>query len=79
MDLWTGNRRDFPNSLQKEREIQEAPENSKELHSKIHKQEAESFSEFRCHEVSQDHGETVAKAMGSQDDSYRYITNNTQK
>lgn len=53
--------------------------NGKELHRKIHKQEGESFSEFRCHETSQDHGEAVAKAMGSQDDSYCYIANNAQK
>lgn len=43
--------------------------NGKELNRKIHKQEGESFSEFRCHETSQDHGEAVSKAMGSQDDS----------
>ncbi|MCQ5145147.1 hypothetical protein [Enterocloster bolteae] len=53
--------------------------NSKELHSKIHRQEGESFSEFRCHEASQDHGEAVTKAMGNQDDSYSYIANNTPK
>lgn len=52
--------------------------NSKELHGKIHKQEGESFSEFRCHETSQDHGEAATKTMGSQDDSYSYIANHTQ-
>ncbi|MCC2879830.1 hypothetical protein LK536_26625 [Lachnoclostridium pacaense] len=50
----------------------------RKLHSKIHRQEGESFSEFRCHETSQDHTDTVAKAMGSQDDSYSYIANHTQ-
>lgn len=30
-------------------------------------------------EAVQDHGEAVAKAMGSQDDSYSYIANNDQK
>ena len=50
----------------------------RKLHSKIHRQEGASFSEFRCHETSQDHTDTVAKAMGSQDDSYSYIANHTQ-
>lgn len=53
--------------------------NDKELNRKIHKQEGESFSKFRCHEASQDHREAIAKAMGSQDDSYSYIANNTPK
>lgn len=66
-------------SSEKKDKLKKPRKNGKELHNKIHKQEGESFSEFRCHEASQDHGEAVAKAMGSQDDSYSYIANNIQK
>lgn len=69
----------FKRPSEKKDKLIKPRKNGKELHNKIHKQDGESFSEFRCHEASQDHGEAVAKAIGSQDDSYSYIANSTQK